>query len=231
MRWILIAVLLGSINSWAKTFKNSYISFEMPANWSCTQDGAAWTCNPANAIEEREAIIVLTAKIAGPGETMASFKDYLSKRKSVLTKSGNAILSTVLKTQNTRIDGQNWVESVHLNSEVPGFQTTYLATVKNKLAILVSLSAEKSKTQKYNPIFQSALRSLKIIASHQILAPDLKAKAAGVDHGPIGLAVQHPTAAHENNSAPGKKAFPWPLALIVGVGVILIAGLYFVLTK
>ena len=50
----------------AKTFQNSYIAFEVPDDWTCAQEGVAWTCTPRNNPEAKEAVIVLAAKVAGP---------------------------------------------------------------------------------------------------------------------------------------------------------------------
>ena len=63
--------------------------------------------------------------------------------------------------------------------------TTY-ATVKDALAILVSFSAEKGRYNTYNPIFDKAIKTLRIVASNQLLFPK---NAQGNNSDIIGIQV------------------------------------------
>jgi hypothetical protein len=57
---------------------------------------------------------------------------------------------------------QQWVEGLHLGSEVRDFYSLYLATKSQNLSILVSLSADKSKARKYNNVFARVVKSLRL---------------------------------------------------------------------
>ena len=218
----LIFSLTVSVTSNAKTFQNSYLSFEVPDTWACLQEGVAWTCTSQDVIEAKEAVIVLAAKVAGPEDTMNNFMNHLKDPKKISTKVGTPMPSQVMYAQERDLGGQKWVQAQHLGSEILDYYTLYLATKKEKLAILVSFSAERTKYQKYNPIFDGAVRSLKIIAGQQLLFP--KTESTG-GSGVIGIEVPgqgaSPDALLEAPSTP-KSSFKLSYLLIL-IGVLAVA--------
>lgn len=180
----MLALLSGIAE--AKTFQNSYVSFEIADNWTCLQEGVAWTCTPLDPAQSKEAVIVLAAKIAGPEDTLPGFLAFLKQPKKITTKVGTPMPSQVIYAQNRMVSAHTWVQSQHLGSEVQYFYTLYLATVKNQLAILVSFSAERNHYQLYNPIFDKAIKTIKIIAGDQLLFPKNK---PGSNSDVIGIQV------------------------------------------
>lgn len=183
---ILIAALMFSLGAEAKVFQNSYVSFEVPDNWTCLQEGVAWTCTPQNAVEAKEAVIVLAAKVAGPEDNLFNFMNFLKQPKKITTRVGTPMPSTVMRAQERMLAGHKWIEAQHLGSEIQDYYTLYLATVKDQLAILVSFSSEKSKYTVYNPIFDRAVKTLKIVANNQLLFPK---NQAGSQNDIIGIQV------------------------------------------
>lgn len=155
----------------AKTFQNSYVAFDLPDDWACMQEGVAWTCTPQNAIQSKEAVIVLAAKVAGPEDTVPAFLSFLKQPKKITTKVGTPMPSQVMYAQQRSLAGTSWVQAQHLGSEIQEYYTLYLATVKEQLAILVSFSAERNHYQSYNPVFDRAIKTLKITANQQLLFP------------------------------------------------------------
>jgi hypothetical protein len=131
----------------------------------------AWTCTPQGPIEAKEAVIVLAAKVAGPEDNLVNFHTYLSAPKRLPTKVGTPMPSQVMYAQERMLAGTKWVQAQHLGAEIQEFYTLYLATVKDSLAILVSFSAEKTRYKNYNPIFDRAIKTLKIVANNKLLFP------------------------------------------------------------
>lgn len=152
----------------ARVFQNSYVKFDLPDNWACHQEGAAWVCAPTNNTEAREAVIISTAKLAGPDDSLKSFDNYLRQPKTLIGKTKSS-LSQPLSVDRKKVGDQDWVEAIHMGSEIPNFTTHYLATVKQKLAILVSLSADQDLRQKYEPMFTRVIQSMKVDASKPLL--------------------------------------------------------------
>jgi len=178
-RLVLPALLFLSLAAEGKTFKNSYVSFDVPDNWTCIQEGVAWTCTPQGAVESKEAVIVVAAKVAGPEDNLPAFLNFLKQPKKIPTKVGTPMPSAVMYAQMRQLGGGNWVQAQHLGSEIQEFYTLYLATVKDQLAILISFSSERNQYTKYNPIFDKAIKSLKIIANQQLLFPKAQSTGSG----------------------------------------------------
>jgi hypothetical protein len=168
-RFVLLCLL--AFSSWSATarpFQNSYVKFDLPDTWNCNQEGPAWVCAPANSRDAREALIITTAKLTGPEDNLNSFYNYLRQPKTLVGR-GSSSLSQPISIEKKKMGSLDWVQAVHIGSEVPNFTTRYLATVKDKLAILISFSADRDFENKYKPVFEKAIRSLVIDASKPVL--------------------------------------------------------------
>lgn len=149
----------------AKLFHNAYVQFELPDRWQCNIEGTEWICSSDNKIDSKESIIILTAKEVGPQDSFPIYENYLRTPKQVQLANGKTVLSQVKNVRNRKINDQAWVDSLHLGSEIPGYYTRYLATVKDKIAILVTLSAHQKYYTKYSNDYFKAVESLRVIAS------------------------------------------------------------------
>jgi len=224
------ALLIIGLQAEAKTFKNSYLEFQVPDNWSCMQEGVAWTCTPQSAVEAKEAVIVLAAKVAGPEDNLNNFLNFLKQPKKITTRVGTPMPSMVMSAAERQIGGQRWIQAQHLGSEVQDYYTLYLATVKEQLAILVSFSSEKTKYTIYNPVFDKAIRTIRIVASKSLLFPKVP---GGTGSDIIGIQVpQGPAQPEMTLPAPQQKrrnlkwVFP-VILLLVAAG----AGAYIFSTR
>jgi hypothetical protein len=86
----------------------------------------------------------------------------LKNPKAYTTPQGKNVTSEVRYAQNKTIQDQPWVDALHLESEIPGFLTRYLATVKDGIGILVTYSVNKNKYQEYVGMFDNMVKSLKV---------------------------------------------------------------------
>lgn len=207
----------------AKTFQNSYVSFEVPDNWSCLQEGVAWTCAPSNPVAGKEAVIVLAAKVAGPEDNITNFLTFLKEPKKIKTHVGTTMPSQVMYAQQRVLAGLPWVQAQHMGSEIQEFYTLYLATVKDQLAILVSFSAEKSKYAAYNPVFDRAIKTLKIVANQKLLMP--KSQMGPNEQFGIQGAGPVPLGGDENMVAPPPRKMNLGTVAMVFSLTVLILGL------
>lgn len=200
----LLAALAIANTAGAKTFQNSYVSFDVPDNWNCLQEGVAWTCTPAGVIESKEAVIVLAAKVAGPEDNLTNFQNFLAQPKKITTKVGTPMPSQVMYSRARQLANSQWVQAQHLGSEIQEYYTLYLATVKDQLAILVSFSAERNRYQVYNPIFDKAIKTLRITANKELLFPKNKVQSGsdviGINVPPPGTEDMMPPSANEKGS-------------------------------
>ena len=128
----------------AKRFSNAYVSFELPSNWNCKLEKTEWVCGSQYKNKSTQAIIILTAKERGPADTLQAYKAYLSNPKAIpAVGSGAPRKSKVLHIKERNIAGHGWVDGMQLGSEVTDFYTRYLATIKGRLAIIITFSAYK----------------------------------------------------------------------------------------
>ncbi|MGE4133020.1 MAG: hypothetical protein AB7F86_15370 [Bdellovibrionales bacterium] len=153
----------------AKRFRNAYVSFELPPNWNCKLEGSEWVCENDFAQKTKEAIIILTAKEVGPSDTLAAYKAHLESPRTLQGRGGAATKSKVYHVKERMISNQMWIDGMHLGSEVGPYFTRYLATVKERIAILITFSAHKQHFSKYSRDFINAVESLRVVASKDTL--------------------------------------------------------------
>lgn len=164
--YIFVFTLLFCLNTQAKLFQNSYVSFQLPPNWSCKVVETEWTCHSNNVEQARQALIVLTAKEVGPNDNFAYYNQYLKTPKTPKHRDGTvATQSKVQHLKTVQIANHPWVDGLHLGSLLPNFYSRYLVTIKNKIAVLVTFSAKKEFYTQYSKAFFDAINSLRVTAN------------------------------------------------------------------
>ncbi|NDD93150.1 hypothetical protein EBZ37_13860, partial [bacterium] len=143
------ASLLVSVPSQAALFANQFVEFELPPRWQCNLEGAEWVCQSTDETRKRDAIIVLAAKLKGDQDSIDQYLNHLKSSKVYQSVQGRTVKSDPKYAKNVTIGGHPWVDSLHLESELPGFYTRYLATVKSDIGILVTFSINKEKYNQY----------------------------------------------------------------------------------
>jgi hypothetical protein len=146
----------------AKTFTSQYTEFELPNGWECALEGSEWVCQSTDKDRKKEAIIILAAKYRGEQDSLDEYQAYLKKAKSFSLPGGKQQISEPKSVTVKAINGQQWVDALHLASEVPGFYTRYLATVKDTLGIAVTFSVSKDHYSEYQEIFDKVVMTLKV---------------------------------------------------------------------
>jgi len=154
----------------AKNFHNAYLSFEMPDSWKCVLEHTEWVCRSEVDKESKEAIIILTAKEVGPTDSFEAYVTHLNTPQSTSTKLGGIPSKVTYAPKKVQINDQPWVDGLHLASEIPNYFTRYLATIKDKVAVLVTFSAHKDHYTKYSQDFFKAVQSLRVIAAKNLLS-------------------------------------------------------------
>lgn len=219
----------------AKVFRNSYISFEMPDTWDCKLEHTEWVCRSLNQKEAREAIIILTAKEVGPTDSFTSYTTHLNTPQKVTSRTGSQVTSRVVYApKQVKINDQVWIDGLHQGSEVANYFTRYLATIKDQIAILVTLSAHKDHYTKYSQDFYKTVMSLRVLATKNLLSqPDSGPLRPGGEllAGSIGGAM--PADFEDGGLGEGSEggAGGDTQSLLIGLAVILAAGAAYVFMK
>lgn len=158
---LLVGVLLSS-SLHAKRFSSKYCEFELPPGWECALEGSEYVCQSENADRKKESIIILAAKIRGEQDSLDEYMAYLKKTKEYNLPGGKKQISEPKNTKLSRINDHQWVDALHLASEVPGFYTRYLATVKEDLGVAVTFSVSKDLYTSYQPIMDKLVSTLRV---------------------------------------------------------------------
>ena len=164
MRLILLVAIFISNFVIAKTFTSEFLEFQLPRGWECQLEGSEWVCQSSVDDKKKEAIIILAAKKRGPQDELAKYEAYLKRSKSFALPGGKTQVSEVIYVKQKMIKTQDhpWVDSEHLASEVPGFYTRYLATVKGGLGVAITFSVAKDVRNDYRNLFDSVVETLKV---------------------------------------------------------------------
>lgn len=163
----------------AKRFANGYTEFELPNGWSCAIEGSEWVCQSENKDRQKEAIIILAAKQRGPQDTLSEYEAYLKKDKTYQLPGGKVQKSEPKYAKSTQVNNHTWVDALHLASEVPGFYTRYLATVKEDIGVAVTFSVTKDMYDAYKGIFDNVVASLRVFRQAKTRLADLGPKGSG----------------------------------------------------
>lgn len=159
---LFLAFVLLTNLTWGKAFSNQYSQFELPPGWDCSLEGTEWVCQSSNADRKREAIIILAAKIRGQQDSLEQYQAYLKKTKTFTLPGGKTQVSESVYSKKKKVNGQQWIEALHMASEVPGFYTRYMATVKEDLGIAVTFSVAKDHYNAYKSVFDKIIETLKV---------------------------------------------------------------------
>lgn len=178
----LFVVLTFSFGAYAKRFSSKYCEFELPAGWECALEGSEYVCQSENADRKKESIIILAAKIRGEHDNLDEYMAYLKKTKEYNLPGGKKQVSEPKSTKMTRINDHQWVDALHLASEVPGFYTRYLATVKEDLGVAVTFSVTKDLYTTYRPLMDKLISTLRVF--RQKKNTDLSALRSGRSEDP-----------------------------------------------
>lgn len=165
----------------AKVFSNSYIRFELPSQWECRLQDTAWICRhrvakacqrqpnhkkcQAQIQKSREALIVFTAKERGPVDSLKAYLEHMKEPKKLRTRSGQNTKSKLIHAKAVKIGERQWVDGMHLSSELPNYYTRYLSTLRGSIAVLVTFSAHKRYYTNHSSTFFAAIKSLQVTTS------------------------------------------------------------------
>ena len=152
---LLVGAIMLSAPAQAAKFANQFAEFELPPQWQCNLEGAEWVCQSTNDAKKRDAIIVLAAKLKGDQDSLDQYLAYLKAAKTYTSVQGKSVKSEPKSAATVNINGQAWVDALHMESEIPGFYTRYLATVKQDIGVLVTYSINKGKYQQYLGDFEN----------------------------------------------------------------------------
>ncbi len=237
--WFLLALAIFSVTispqASAKTFRNAYVSFDLADRWDCQLEQTEWVCRTKpGPNDNREAVIILTAKEVGPSDSLPAYEQHLKTPRTIPSRTGQPIQSQIQKVESRMINQHTWIDGMHFASEVPNYYTRYLATTKDKIAILVTFSAHKAHYAKYSNDFFRAIESLRVVATKNLMGAGGSGGGSGApgsgllgsgNSGGVDFGDEIPELGSGSKGMSAPLLFVLFLALIAGgVGLYLILG-------
>ena len=163
-RLVFAGLWLLCVTAQGKSFTTEYIEFQLPVGWECSLEGTEWVCQSESKGRKREAIIIMAAKQKGDQDGIEQYYAYLKEKKQYVLPNRKTQVSVPKYTKKTMVNKHPWVDSLHLASEVPGFYTRYMATIKGDLGIAVTFSVSKDHYDSYQQVFQKVIESMRVFA-------------------------------------------------------------------
>ncbi len=161
MRWAALGLCLtlSASAAFGEEFKNSYISFSLPAGWTCQAEGTEFVCDPPHLNGQPvPATMIMTAKVSGPDDNLTAYIEHLKAAAKAVGP------NAMIQAPSLRpINGVAWVDCTIEGSEMKNYRTRYLAVSKNGIAILYTLSAHKDYFDKLVGSAVLAVNTLQIL--------------------------------------------------------------------
>jgi hypothetical protein len=231
---VMALMTIASFQVSAKSFSNGYTQFELPVGWECFLEGSEYVCQSENADRKKEAIIILAAKKRGSQDSLGAYQKYLGQPRVYSLPGNRKQISEAKKVTVVNINNHKWVDSLHMASEVPGFYTRYLATVKAGIGVAITFSVTKSMYDAYKGIFDNVIKSMRVFAQSNPNLAGIKLSGknngenfadATFDNGEGAFGLDVPTVKNKNESGgAGDNDFMF-LAIIGAVLVLVILKL------
>jgi hypothetical protein len=116
------------------------LKMALTSDWKCTFYQEDWLClNEKKPKPHVSGVIIRVSKKTADDE-LANYEFQLSNPKQ-LVLDGQRTMSTVKKVKRVNIHGLQWVEGVHVGSEIADWWTHYYSTTTGDVAVTVAISA------------------------------------------------------------------------------------------
>jgi len=200
---LVIALLFGAI---ARAENYGPLNFMLPPGWQCTIEKSSDVCIDKST-SKPNGVLVVTYKNRSPEDTLVYYQNQLSAPRQL--KTDEVVTQSQVKLiRQITLNGQQWIEAVHHNSEIMGYYTHYLVTVADPYAVLVSITVNDQQYAGMMSTLSATINSMKVTAQ-QTQAQNAAPQIATPTQAPTQDVT--PTPAHHKSK----------LMLYVGAGVAL----------
>jgi hypothetical protein len=142
-------------------FRTGSFEFDLAPGWWCELEDSEYVCTPPGQ-PPHPAIAVIAVKERSRGENLQAYEEHLKQPQKVSDRAGGTVLSEVSYVKRSRLGQVEWVEALQLGSEVPNYDTYYLATTTSSLGILVTMSVHKDHAATYVRQLTDMMRTLNV---------------------------------------------------------------------
>jgi hypothetical protein len=130
-------------------FRAGSFEFDLAPGWWCEREGGEYVCTPPDP-PPRAAIAIIAIKERNDRDNLQQYEEHLSRPLTPAADSNRVSGPSRIRYVRRRMLGATqWVEALHIGSEVPNYDTYYLGTTTSHLGILVTMSVHKDHEAEY----------------------------------------------------------------------------------
>jgi hypothetical protein len=137
-------------------FRGPAFDFELARGWWCELDGTEYVCTPPGK-PPHAAIAIIALKERDSRDNLQAYEEHLKKQQS----SGGPDTGAG-QVKRRALGAHEWIEALHVGSEIPNYQTYYLATNTSYLGILVTMSVHEDSADRYIGQLREMISTLKV---------------------------------------------------------------------
>ena len=130
-------------------FRAGSFEFDLAPGWWCELEDTEYVCNPPGK-PPYSAIAIIAIKERNRDDNLQAYEDHLKQPQRLDTNARTSTVSVVSYVKRIRLGHAEWVEALHVGSEVPNYDTYYLATITSHLGVLVTMSVHKDYERIYS---------------------------------------------------------------------------------
>lgn len=138
-------------------YRNIFFELDLANGWTCRQDGTEQVCFP-DQTKPHAAIAVIAMKYRNKDDNLAAYEKHLKQPQKSNDQNPP---SEVRSVKRSMIGEREWVESLHVGSEIPNYLTYYAATATSHVGILVTMSVHKDRADRYIKEFGEMLKTMR----------------------------------------------------------------------
>jgi hypothetical protein len=142
-------------------FRAGSFEFDLAPGWWCEREKTEYVCNPSGR-PPYSAIAIVAIKDRNESDNLKTYEDHLSQPRLVGDGASNKKMSVVSFVKRVKLGHAEWVEALHLGSEVLNYDTYYLATNTSHLGILVTMSVHRDYETIYAGQLTDMMRTLNL---------------------------------------------------------------------
>jgi hypothetical protein len=130
--------------------------FTLAPAWTCDLEETEYVCWKGKP--PHEAIAIIAMKRRGPEDNLAAYEEHLSRPKP----GQDGTLSTIRSVRRRTIARYEWIEAIHVSSEIRNYITVYLATVTSQVGVVTTFSIHRDHEAAGRREMDIMMSSLKI---------------------------------------------------------------------
>jgi len=142
-------------------FRAAGFDLQLAPGWWCELEDSEYVCSP-DSKPPYPAIAIIAMKERSDTDNLAAYEQHLEQVQQAQAGGKNTTEMFQVPVHRRVIAGHKWVEALLSGSEVPNYDTYYLATNTSYLGILVTMSVHKDHTKEYVGQFQEMIGTLDI---------------------------------------------------------------------